>query len=85
MELSGRVHNGVVVPEDPQALPEGAVVRIVIEETQLKPDASQGQRITLPLVPTNNPGSVHLTNDRIQEILLEEDIEALRRQWDGSA
>lgn len=82
MEILGRVHNGVVVPEAPHALPEGAVVRIVVDTAHPAPDAAPGKRITLPLVRTNNPGSVHLTNDRIQEILLEQDLEALRRQWD---
>ena len=30
MELEGVVHNGVIVPDDPQALPEGTRVRILV-------------------------------------------------------
>jgi hypothetical protein len=30
MELEGVVHNGVVVPDDAAALPEGARVRIIV-------------------------------------------------------
>ena len=34
MELEGVVHNGVVVPDDASALPEGARVRITLTPTE---------------------------------------------------
>jgi hypothetical protein len=43
------------------------------------------QRIEFPLVTTGMPGSLHLTSDRIHEILAEEDIEALQGQCDVSS
>jgi hypothetical protein len=72
MVISGRVQNGVVIPEGNVPLPEGAVVTITFPlPTSVKP--SNKKRIQLPLVVTGNPGSVNLTNERIGEILDEED------------
>ena len=40
MELEGVVHNGVIVPDDPAALPEGTRVRIAAAPAEAKPDES---------------------------------------------
>ena len=73
MRLIGRVQNGVVVLEGPVTLPEGAVV-IVSEQT---PTATRWSKtrtpVELPIFPSDQPGSIELTNDRIAEILDQED------------
>ena len=76
MEMLGRVDHGVIVPQSDAPLPEGALVRIVYEPD---PDESNrpghgGTIVEFPLVRSRFPGSVHLTNQRIQEILDEEDF-----------
>ncbi len=69
MELRGHVHNGVVVPEDRQALPEGAVVHIVIDTAQSRPNPPKGKRVTLPLVPSKHPGTLRLTAEDVARAL----------------
>jgi len=70
MEISGRVQNGVVVLDEPVSLPEGLVVRVVYSPPSEETGESPGRRrIQLPLVHCDQPGSVHLTNERIAEIL----------------
>ena len=67
------VKNGVVVLEGETALPEGAVVTVSYSESAAK-QATVGQtRIQVPLVQTGRPGSVHLSGERIAEILDNED------------
>ncbi len=82
MKIHGHFQNGVVVLDEQVALPEGAkvVVSVLgaapsIRETPIR------KRAQLPLVKSDRPGSLTLTNDRIAEILDGEDIEAMRRQW----
>lgn len=73
MVFLGRVRNGVVVLEGSSALPEGAVVTVSYGEPAVK-QATVGQtRIQVPLVRTGRPGSVHLSGERIGEILDGED------------
>lgn len=71
MNISGRVHNGVIIPDEKLPLPEGAVV--VISYLAATPKAVAKQLVQFPLVVTGKPGSVNLTNQRIAEILDEED------------
>lgn len=82
MELLGRVNGGVVVPQGEASLPEGATVRIVYEPPPSEPvdemTADQAYRVEFPLVHSKYPGSVNLTNRRIQEILDEDDLSAGR-------
>jgi len=61
MEIKGRVHQGVVLPEEGQVLPEGAVVSIIFEAEHQSADAQGVQRVTLPLVKSSRPGSLRLT------------------------
>jgi len=78
MEISGRIHNGVVVFDNDPSLPEGLEVTIVCPQIASTHDADAHgnvpkRRIELPLVHCDKPGSVHLTNERIAEILDAED------------
>ena len=73
MEISGRVLNGVVVLDGTMSLPEGAVVSVTCRAKPLIRVAKNQKRIEFPLVPSSAPGSVHLTNEMIAEILDEED------------
>jgi hypothetical protein len=79
MELTGRVEHGVVVLPSGVSLPEGAMVTVFYRATQTK----SGKRVDFPLVSSGEPGTIHLTNERIQEILDEEDIAGLKRSWNA--
>ncbi len=73
MVVLGRVQNGVVVLEGDSALPEGAVVTISYGEPPGKLATAGRPRIEVPLVHTDQPGSLNLTGERIAEILDKED------------
>lgn len=73
MVIPGRVQNGVVVWEGEAALPEGAAVTITYPAPPMAKPPDQRSRIQVPLVRTDQPGSVPLTGARIAEILDEED------------
>lgn len=73
MEIPGRIRNGVVVLDGSPLLPEGAAVTVTL---RTKPEirvAAKQRRVEFPLVPSSAPGSVHLTNAMIGELLDEED------------
>ena len=72
MEFLGRVHNGVVVLDGKPNLPEGAVVSVSYPAPSPESRLAR-KRVPFPLVRSAEPGSVHLTNERIGEILDEED------------
>jgi hypothetical protein len=73
MVIPGRVKNGVVVFEGSSPLPEGAAVTIAYPAVPPSTQTPEEQRIQVPLVRTGEPGTMHLTNDRIAEILDQED------------
>ncbi len=73
MEIPGHVQNGVVVLDGPMSLPEGAAVTVIVRATPVIRVAKIQKRIEFPLVPSLNPGSIHLTNEMIGEILDQED------------
>jgi hypothetical protein len=73
MEFSGRVENGVVVLEHGAALPEGAVVTVSCDKVRIWRKPGRKKRVKLPLVESKNPGMLRLTNERIGEIMDEED------------
>src|SRR5262249_42004036 len=77
MNIKGRVHNGVVVLEDGPVLPEGLEVTVSYPGPATIPVLSK-RRIQVPLVRTGEPGSVHLTGERIAEILDQEDVSPRR-------
>ena len=88
--MTGHVQNGVIVPDGSVTLPEGAVVTIVYPAQVSKPQGAARPVIEcepgkLPVVRSSAPGSVHLTNERIQEIFDEEDIDAIKSQSDVSS
>lgn len=70
MNITGIVRNGVILLDNDRTLPEGTRVRVSVVESTVK---QPKHRVTFPLVPSENPGSVHLTNDMIGEILDDED------------
>jgi hypothetical protein len=78
MEILGHVCNGVVVLDGGAVLPEGTPVTVSCNLEPASPPASEKKRVQLPLVRTGEPGSLVLTNERIAEILDEEDVASSR-------
>jgi hypothetical protein len=79
MNATGIVQNGVIVLDGGMQLPEGTRVLVSIAPFLIKPKSSS-TRVEFPLVDSVNPGSVHLTNQMIGEILDEEDAAQILRQ-----
>jgi hypothetical protein len=81
MEIPGHVQNGVLVLDGGATLAEGT--RVVVSQVSRVGQGSPAEkkRIELPLVSSGEPGSVHLTNERIGEIFDEEHFEAMKRTW----
>jgi hypothetical protein len=73
MVIKGRVRNGVVVLENGPVLPEGTEVAVSLPVPTSEAPTATRQRVEFPLVRSSEPGSVHLTNERIAEIVDEED------------
>jgi len=80
MNLPGHVQNGVVVLDGGVSLPEGAAVTVSPLSGPVLRVSPVRKPVQLPLVKTGRPGSVHLTNDRIAEILDAQDVESLKSQ-----
>jgi len=82
MQIPGHVQNGVVVLDGGATLAEGT--RVVVSQLPLVGQEPRPEKkpVDLPLVSRGEPGSIHLTNERIYEILDEEDREAMKRTWD---
>ena len=80
MSMFGHVQNGVVVPDNGTAFPEGMRVSVTPVGKPNGPQVEQ-RRIDFPLVRSGTPGTWELTNERIAEILEEEDIAALKSAW----
>ena len=76
MEVQGRVHNGVVVLEGESPLPEGAMVTVSYDGAPAAKTPESPRRVQLPLVPSDRPGSLNLTAERIADILDDEDVSA---------
>ena len=83
MTLTGHIQNGVVVLDGGLTFPEGA--RVAVTQVPPFPPAAhlEKRRVEFPLVRTGIPGSVHLTNECIAEILDEEEIAALKSTWNA--
>ena len=73
MVVSGKITGGVVVLDEPGALPEGMSVSVHPRSSPMIRAAKKQRRVVLPLFPSDKPGSVALTNDRIAEILQDQD------------
>jgi hypothetical protein len=76
MTLLGHVRNGVVVPDPGTTFPEGTRVAVA----PLSPPPAG-----LPTAPGGPPGSIPLTNERIAQILDDEEAEAAARWFRGPA
>jgi len=73
MEISGRVENGVVVLDGNASLPEGVAVTVRVQSPLIIRVAENQLEVEFPLIRSNAPGSVRLTNEMIGQILDEED------------
>jgi hypothetical protein len=78
MEIRSVVHNGVIVLEKENSLPEGTIVTIVYPVVPSAGPKKSKRRISVPLVPSDRPGSVRLTGKRIAEILDDEESERVQ-------
>ena len=76
MKIRGHVANGVVVLDEGPALPEGTAVTVLAPGVRIWHKPGKKKRVTLPLVDSKQPGTLNLTNDRVAEILQEEDVRA---------
>jgi hypothetical protein len=76
MELPGRVQNGVVVLTGGPPLPDGLAVTVVCPSPAGSPAAGGPRPVVLPLVPSQRPGSVRLTAERVAELLDEPHVPA---------
>jgi hypothetical protein len=74
MEVFGRVQNGVVVLEEPAALPNGARVRVT-RATRIRTAAVQ-RPVALPIFDYDGPPDIDLSNARVAEILDRDDASA---------
>ena len=78
-ELNGYVQNGVIVLTGGQSLHEGTPVTVSYGVDALTPPVQRAKRVVVPLVRSDNPGTLDLNNDRIAEIFEQEDIEYARK------
>jgi len=85
MDLQAHVLNGVVVLDENVLLPEGAAVTVTPHSDPVIRIAKNQKRVEFPLVRSSAAGSLQLTNERIAEILEQEDAEAVKRSWDVSS
>jgi hypothetical protein len=76
MEIRGRVHNGVVLLDGEAGLPEGAVVSVLFPVAPAAPPPDSSARVQFPLVPSNQPGTLELSNDRIAELWEDDEVSA---------
>lgn len=76
MELNGFVQNGVIVLTGGASLPEGTPVTVSCGVDATTTPVGERKYIVFPLVDSDTPGV--LTNERIAEILEEEDLEYIR-------
>ncbi|OLD57304.1 MAG: hypothetical protein AUI54_03240 [Acidobacteria bacterium 13_1_40CM_2_56_5] len=68
MTIKGRVQRGVIILQEGVTLPEGTEVIVSCEPGSItKP--KQGKRVEFPLVRSNHPGTLHLTSERVAELL----------------
>lgn len=58
MEISGHIHNGVVILDQSTSLPEGTPVTVTLRSKPLVQFAKNRKRVEFPLVQSISPGSV---------------------------
>ena len=81
MEIQGVVQNGVVVFAGQVPFPEGTKVSVAVCDNSANRDAPERKRVEFPIYYSDAPGTIDLTNERIAEILDDEDIESVKRSW----
>ena len=74
MEIQGVVQNGVVVLQGDVVLPDGTVVLVSCPQENPPKEARVRKKVQLPLVPSKHPGSHHLTNEMIAELMNDDDV-----------
>ncbi len=74
MEIRGVVHNGVVVLEGGNPLPEGTAVTVLCSVPVPPEPPGSGRRVVLPLVRSAQSGTRPLTAERVAELLEDEDV-----------
>jgi hypothetical protein len=74
MDINGLVQNGVVIFPEGQSLPEGMRVTVSCSLPPSKTAGKAKHRISLPLVPSVNPGTLQMTAERVAELLEEPDV-----------
>jgi hypothetical protein len=79
MEIPGRIQNGVVILEGDVCLPEGTTVTVLCDAAPTVERSTEQKRDELPLVQSERPERILLTNERIAEIFEEEDIAEYRK------
>jgi hypothetical protein len=65
-----------VVLQEGAALPEGTPVTVLCHKVRIRHKAGKNKQVKLPLVRSKHPGTLNLTNERMAEILQEEDVRA---------
>ena len=73
MKNHGIVHNGTIVIDGGVPLPEGTRVVVSIEAESAESNPSE-YRVQFPLVYSETPGQLHLTNEEIAEYLDDDEI-----------
>ncbi len=74
MDIDGLVQNGVVVLIGGQALPNGMRVTVTFPLPSSQEAGEAKRRISLPLVPSQSPGSLQMNAERVAELLEEGDV-----------
>lgn len=82
MELTGHIHNGVVVFDGGTIPPEGTRVTVEVP-TVTTPVPFGGLRPLVPLVTTGEPGSWKITDEMIADFFEQEDIEYMKGMFDA--
>ena len=73
MKTTGYVQNGVVVLDSSVSLPEGTTVFVSYGNDPKTSFAQKQRRVKFPLVASERPGSICLTNEIIADELDQED------------
>jgi len=76
MRIRGRICDGKIVLEGQQVLPDGTDV--IVEVCETSKSTPQPRPVQFPLFRSKNPGSLKLSNQRIAEILEDEELSAGR-------
>lgn len=71
MNIPGTVHRGKVELDGGYSLPEGARVFVFVAETS---PGKSNNPVQFPLVRSKHPASLNLSNQRIAELLDDEDM-----------